>query len=90
MQAVERKSEAERDLARQKSDADFRLLMQEQWGRRIVWRLLNAARKDPIFSQNAMVMAASAALADYARRELLDRIDVLCPKEGLLMTSENR
>lgn len=73
-----------------RSNDDLRQVMGTLHGRRVIWRLLQAAQPRPVFSQNAMVMAGNASLLDYAQREIADWLAEACPDERDRMVKENR
>ena len=80
-----------RELSRSLADEDFRWLMQQQRGRRIVWRLLQRSRfSDPAFSKNAMLLARHTGIKEFGETELRNRIDQLCPELWPVMVTENQ
>lgn len=73
-----------------REDEDFVRLMRSDWGRRLVWRLLDRGRiRAPNFDTNAMVQSRHVGVSDFVHRELFDRVLDLCPDLYATMHREN-
>ena len=71
-------------------DEDFVRLMRAEWGRRLVWSILEASRtRSPKFDTNSMIMARQVGVSDFVQRHYVDRIFELCPDLYATMKREN-
>lgn len=81
-------ADALKDLTRQQLDDDFKWLMDDQRGRRIVWRQLSAAGVfTSSFNPDAMQMAFNEGRRNGGL-ELLAQIHALCPDHYTTMMKE--
>lgn len=75
--------------AKEQSDADFKRLMSEEWGRRIVWRDLEDAGVFRLsFNTNSMTMAFNEGSRNLGLRKLA-QVHELCPDLYHLMLKEH-
>lgn len=82
-------AEAARKLAQQQEAADFLWLMEDQRGRRIVWKQLSSAGVfKTTFNPDAMTMAFSEGRRT-AGLELLSIVHSLCPQLYHTMMKES-
>lgn len=80
---------AKKRLVQEVENEDLKWLMQSKRGRRIVWRLLEAAGVFRIsFSTNAMQMAFAEGNRNYGNK-LLNSIHLLCPELYPVMLKES-
>lgn len=83
------RQEREDRLAQRQADADFRWLMSEPQGRRLVWRLMARCRVfEPVFNTHGGVMNFNEGRRDTGLY-LLGEIDRLCPELFAVMAAEN-
>lgn len=83
----EKKAEAERE-SRDTEDSDFKWLMGNKRGRRIVWRLLERAGVfRSSFNTNSMTMAFMEGGRNEGLR-IIGMIHTLCPEHYLKMVEE--
>lgn len=76
-------------LQQMQAEQDFKWLMGDARGRRLVWAELSAARVfHPVFDQNNSQMAFNEGNRQYGLR-LLERIHTLCPHLYPVMVQEN-
>lgn len=81
-------ADALRQLVQQQQDEDFRWLMSDQRGRRIVWRLLSEAGVfQTSFNPEAMTMAFKEGQRT-AGLQLLAQVHKLCPDLYTTMMKE--
>lgn len=80
--------DARSKLDQQTEAEDFKWLMSNKRGRRIVWRLLEQAGVFQLsFNPNAMQMAFAEGRRSYGNRTLA-QIHALCPEQYAVMLSE--
>lgn len=83
------RQERENQLAQRQADADFKWLMSEPQGRRLVWRLMARCRVfEPVFNTHGGVMNFNEGRRDTGLY-LLGEIDRLCPELFAVMAAEN-
>lgn len=89
-QEVDKAEAAERKrIVQANEDDDFKWLMSNKRGRRIVWRLLEQAGVFRIsFSQNSMQMAFNEGGRNYGNK-ILAQIHLLCPELYPAMQKES-
>lgn len=85
-----RKSEdRERKLSKDTEESDFKWLMGQKRGRRIVWRLLDRAGVfRSVFNTNAMTMGFAEGQRNYGLHTI-GLIHTLCPELYPVMVKEN-
>ncbi|MEX5343087.1 hypothetical protein [Pseudomonas sp. I2] len=83
------KREEEKRLQQMQAEQDFKWLMGDARGRRLVWAELSAARVfHPVFDQNNAQMAFNEGNRQHGLR-LLERVHTLCPHLYPVMVQEN-
>lgn len=83
------KREEEARLQQKQAEQDFKWLMSDARGRRLVWAELSAARVfHAVFDQNPTLMAFNEGGRQSGLR-LLGRIHALCPHLYQVMVQEN-
>lgn len=83
------KREEEERLQQIQKDQDFKWLMADARGRRMVWQDLTEARVfNAVFDQHPQQMAFNEGRRQHGLR-LLDRINTLCPHLYQVMVAEN-
>lgn len=89
-QAIDKaEAEARKRIVQANEDDDFKWLMSNKRGRRIVWRLLEQAGVFRIsFSQNSMQMAFNEGGRNYGNK-ILAQIHLLCPELYPAMLKES-
>ncbi|WP_434456511.1 hypothetical protein JQR85_13560 [Stutzerimonas urumqiensis] len=84
-----KKAEREERLSRETQEADFKWLMGDPRGRRIVWRLMARCKVfEPVFNTHGGVMNFNEGRRDTGLF-LLGEIDRLCPAQFAVMAAEN-
>lgn len=83
-------AKGERDrLAQETADADFKWLMTDPRGRRLMWRLMGRCRVfEPVFNTHGGVMNFNEGRRDTGLF-LLGEINRLCPAQFAVMAAEN-
>lgn len=89
-EVAQRERQNKAQAERQVEADDIRRLMSSKWGRRFVWRLLDAAGVFKLsFNTNAMTMAFNEGNRNYGNRLLAD-ITSLCPERYMEMLKEQK
>lgn len=88
-EAARETMERERKLSKDTEESDFKWLMSQKRGRRIIWRLLEKAGVfRSVFNTNAMAMSFAEGGRNYGLHTL-GLIQSLCPELFPTMVKEN-
>jgi hypothetical protein len=88
-EAARQSQDRERKLSKDTEESDFKWLMGQKRGRRIVWRLLERAGAfRSVFNTNAMSMSFAEGHRNYGLH-VIGLIHTLCPELYPVMVKEN-